>query len=187
MGAINWMNDIDKAKKEAKERGKHLFFFFHHPQCDGCKKTINDTFVNREVIGLLNEEFIPLAYLVTESPDIAGRYKIDWTPTFIIADADGNELERWVGYLPPEDFMAQIELCEGLASFRMDKYHDAEMSFEKVITKKPDAEVAPEARYFLGVAHYKESGDASYLKEACAAMKSLYPGDNWTKRASVWC
>ena len=185
-GNIRWRSNFEEARKEAKEKGKLLFLFFHHPDCDGCNKTINETLTDNDVKGLIEKEFIPLTFVVTESPEIAGRYNVDWTPAFIIADADGMERERSVGFLPPEDFIAQLELSEGLADMHMERFSEAERCFEEVIQKHTQTEVAPEACYYLGVSQYKESGYAKYLQKASKTLINLFPDNAWAKRASVW-
>ena len=48
-----------------------------------------------------------------KSKDLVKKYGIEWTPTFLVADPDGNEVYRFVGYLPPEDFIAQLTLGLG--------------------------------------------------------------------------
>lgn len=183
---IRWRNNFEEARKEAKEKGKLLFMFFHHPGCSGCKKTISETLVNSDVRELIEREFIPLTYVTTASPEMAGRYNVEWTPAFIIADENGTELERSVGFLPPEDFIAQLELSEGLADMHMDRFSEADRCFEEIIKEHANTEAAPEACYYLGVSQYKESGDVNYLQKASKTLRRLFPNNAWTKRASAW-
>ncbi len=183
---INWAKSFDDALKQIRGTDKLLFIFFHHPECGGCKKTEEITFKDPGVAGLINSSFSPLSLLVTEAQDLTARYNVEWTPTFVIADENGRELERWVGYLPPEDFISQIYLAEGLAEFHMNRFHEAEAAFEWIIDNHPDSEVAPEARYYMGVAFYKESGDPEHLERTWEAMHKRYPGNYWTKKASAW-
>lgn len=186
MSMIIWKPGIESAMKEALGNGKLIFMFFHHPGCGGCKKTMKITFNDSRVAELINRNFIPVSYMVTESQDLTARYNIEWTPTFILADEYGKELERWVGYLPPEDFISQVHLSRGLAAFHRKKFKEAEDEFEWIIDHRPDAEVAPEARYYMGVALYKETGDGSHLERTWDAMSRRYPDDYWTKKASAW-
>lgn len=183
---IKWIEGIEAAGKEAGATGKPVLMFFHHPMCGGCKKTLSTTFTDPDVVELLDRDFVMTSFLVTEAQDLTARYAVEWTPTFLIADQDGKELERWVGYLPPADFIAQIHLSEGLAAFHRNRFKDAEEAFSWIIDNKPDADVAPEARYYLGVSLYKETGDGSHLERTWEAMSRRYPDDFWTKKASAW-
>lgn len=186
MAEVRWTDDIKTAQREVLGTDRLILMFFHHPECGGCKKTKEITFKDPEVVELLHRGYAPVAYQVTEAQDMTARYKVEWTPTFVMADEFGRELERWVGYLPPEDFIAQLQLSRGLAEFHRDRLKEAESAFEWIIDNKPDSEVAPEARYYMGVAMYKETGDPAYLARTWEAMRRRYPENYWTKKASAW-
>lgn len=186
MSDVRWRKSIEAAGREVMGTDRLILMFFHHPHCGGCKKTREITFKDSAVIEDIDRDFIPVSFTVTEAQDITARYKVEWTPTFILADEYGRELERWVGYLPPEDFIAQMRLSKGLAEFHRDRFREAENAFEWIIDNKPDSEVAPEARYYMGVALYKATGDEAYLTRTWEAMNRRYPGHYWTKKASAW-
>lgn len=186
MSDIRWGKSFESSQKEAEGAGKLLFMFFHSPVCGGCKKTLEMTFKDSQVAELINRDFVPLNFLVTEAQDMTARYKVEWTPTFIITDEFGAELERWVGYLPSEEFLSQIHLSEGLAAFHRERFKEAEDAFEWIIDNQPDSEVAPEARYFMGVTLYKKTGDPVHLARTWESMSKRYPDNDWTKKASAW-
>lgn len=183
---IRWLNDLDEARKEVIGTDKLVLFFFHSPGCGGCKKTMETTLPDQAVRELIDRNFIPVTFTVTESAEVSAKYGIEWTPTFIIADADLNELERWVGYLPPQDFIAQVYLSQGLACLHKKRYNDAEGDFCWIIDNLPDSQAAPQARYYLGVTLYKDTGDSGHLVRTWEAMNKRYPGDSWTIKASAW-
>ncbi len=186
MQNIRWMDDIGMAERAVSASGKLLLLFFHAEKCSGCKKTIEETLANLEVTEAIENYFVPMKVLVPNSRDLVDRYSIDWTPTFIVADENGKELERWQGYLPVEDFIAQLYISDGLAHFHREKYHDAEEMFETILKEHPKTDVAPEARYYLGVASFKELGNQNTLRETWKYLMEHYPENSWTKRASVW-
>ncbi len=183
---IRWRRNIEEAEKEIEGTGKLLLLFFHHPDCGGCRKNMEITFRDPKVRELIERDFVPLAYEVTEAQDMTHRYGVEWTPTFVIADENGRELERWVGYLPPDEFISQIYLSEGLCAFHRDRFKEAESAFEWIIGHQPDSYVAPEARYYMGVSLFKETGDPVHLAETWKVLKTRYPGNLWTKKASAW-
>lgn len=186
MVSIRWFNQLVKAEKDARSADKLVFLFFHSPNCDGCVKTQTRTFVNRQVAETIEQRCVPVSLEVTAEQGITAHYKIDLTPTFILADSEGAELERWVGFLPPEDFIAQFYLALGLSDFHRKMFKEARASFEWIIDNKPASVAAPQARYYMGVALYKTTGDASHLKRTWTAMHNRYPNDFWTKKASAW-
>ena len=114
------------------------------------------------------------------------RYNIKWTPTILVLDADGDEHHRFVGFLPPEDFVGQVILGKGKAEFNVDYFEHAIQCFQEILIQYPKTEAAPEAQYYLGVAKYKASHDPKELKLGLEVLQRDYPGSEWTKKARVY-
>lgn len=114
------------------------------------------------------------------------RFQVEWTPTILVLDSDGRERHRIEGFLPSDDFLAQLKL--GLGQFQMaaKRFTDAERVFHEVVQELPETEAAPAAQYWAGVARYKGTNDASALKQTADAFKDRYSGTEWAKKASVW-
>jgi len=186
MMPIRWLKGLTKAENEAHVSNKLILLFFHSSKCGGCRKTESMTFADGHVAELIEKCCAPVSLDVTADQGLTARYKIEWTPTFIIADSEGVELERWVGFLPPEDFIPQMHLALGLSSFHRGMFREAETAFERIIDNHTTSVAAPQARYYMGVALYKATGDASHLKRTWEAMNRRYPNDFWTKKASAW-
>src|SRR5574337_1719111 len=134
---IMWEKDLAGAERDVIGTEKLVLMFFHHPECGGCAKTMSITFMDTEVADFVNGNFSPVSLLVTEAQDLTARYGIEWTPTFILANGYGAELERWVGYLPPEDFITQLHLSLGLAEFHRQRFGNAEDAFEWIVDNRP--------------------------------------------------
>ncbi|MBI5562504.1 MAG: thioredoxin fold domain-containing protein [Deltaproteobacteria bacterium] len=186
MSRMRWIGEITSAEREARASGKLVLLFFQSQGCGGCRKTETITFADPGVAELIERTAVPVSIRVTENQGLSASHRVEWTPTFVLTDGDGAELERWVGFLPPEDFVPQFYLAMGLAAFHRKMFKEAEGAFEWIIDNRPDAVVAPEARYYMGVTLYKDTGDASHLKRTWEAMNRRYPGDFWTKKASAW-
>jgi tetratricopeptide (TPR) repeat protein len=114
------------------------------------------------------------------------RYSVKWTPTIIILDSDGEEHHRFIGYLPPEDFIAQMILGRGKLAFNLDNFGQAIQCFQEILVGYPKADAAPEAQYYLGVSKYKASHDPKELKLGWEALQRDYPNSEWTKKAQVY-
>lgn len=115
-----------------------------------------------------------------------GRFGANWTPTVLILDSDGNERHRIEGYLPADDFLAQLYLGMGQLAFKTGKFGDAETYFRKVVSDVPASESAAEAQYWAGVSRYKGTNDPSALKATADAFQSKYSDSSWAKKASIW-
>jgi len=134
----------------------------------------------------VESNFIPLQIDFNKNKTLVKRYAAKWTPTILILDSDGEEHHRFVGFLPPEDFIAQIILGKGKAAFDQDDFERAMQCFQEVLVRFPKADAAPEAQYYLGVTKYKASHDAKELKFGFEALQRDYPSSEWTKKAQVY-
>jgi len=114
------------------------------------------------------------------------RYSVKWTPTIIILDAGGDEHHRFIGFLQPEDFIAQITLGKGKLAFNLDNFDQAIQCFREILVGYPKTDAAPEAQYYLGVSKYKASHDPKELKLGLEALQRNYPQSEWTKKAQVY-
>ncbi|MEP6818558.1 MAG: tetratricopeptide repeat protein [bacterium] len=101
-------------------------------------------------------------------------------------DSSGKERWRIEGYLPKNEFRAQLEL--GLARiFFMDKqWADAEQKYAQVRERYPETAAAPEAVYWRGVSQYKRTNDHTVLGGVAEELEEKYPASVWTQKASVW-
>ena len=114
------------------------------------------------------------------------RYGVKWTPTIIILDEDGDEHHRFIGFLQPEDFIAQMTLGKGKLAFNLDNFDQAIQCFQEILVGYPKTDADPEAQYYLGVSKYKASHDPKELKLGLEALQRNYPQSEWTKKAQVY-
>ena len=70
----------------------------------------NDTFSDDKIIDFANDHLISLKIDAEKGsgPKQKEKYRVRGYPTIIILDNSGNELDRIVGYLPPEDFLKEL-------------------------------------------------------------------------------
>jgi TolA-binding protein len=138
------------------------------------------------VTSFIEENFLPVKIHIKENPAGFKRFGAQWTPTVIVADSDGTERYRFEGYLPPDDFLAQLELCLAKSAFARSRFDEAERWFRDIVARYPSSDTAPEALYWAGVSKYKASNDPAPLKETAQAFESRYRESSWAKKASVW-
>jgi hypothetical protein len=134
----------------------------------------------------INDNFIPVRFHVKTHPEAMARFHADWTPTILILDSDGGERHRIEGFLPNDDFLAQLHLGLGHLAFTAQKFEQAAEWFDGVVRDFPGTEAAPEAQYWAGVSRYKATGDGSALKATADAFKDRYGNTAWGKKASIW-
>ena len=138
------------------------------------------------VTSFIDEHFEPVRLHVKTHPEAMGRFGANWTPTVMIDDAAGKEFYRIEGFLPADDFLAQLKLGYAHYLFKNGNFAEAEKAFREVVDELPSTDAAPEALYWAGVAKYKGTGDASALGATAQAFKSRYSDTPWAKKASIW-
>jgi len=138
----------------------------------------------------VTENFLPARINVHEQPAdwkrFGERYGVQWTPTILIVDSSGTERHRIEGFLPAEDLLAQLALGLARSAFARQQFAEAERRYREVVERFPRSDVAPEALYWAGVAHYKATNDATALAQTAEAFVNRYQDSAWAKKASVW-
>jgi hypothetical protein len=186
MNRVNWRKNEAEALNEIKGGTRLLLRFFYSPDDEGSKKIMEETLNDEKVVNLIERDTAPVMINIGEKKEIGKKYHVDWTPAFVIADEEGRELERFVGYLPPKEFIAQMLLSRGLADFHLERYTEAVSLFEELVDECADSELVPEAEYFIGASNFKVTGSAESLGEVCHTLNAKYPESVWTKRCSIW-
>ncbi|MGH9340554.1 MAG: thioredoxin fold domain-containing protein, partial [Acidobacteriota bacterium] len=133
-----------------------------------------EVYPNERVASFVNGSFIPVKIHIKEQPESFERFGAQWTPTAIILDSEGKEQHRFEGFLPADDFLAQLELGLARLAFSHQDFGDAEKRYKSIVERFPDSESAPEALYWAGVSRYKATNDASALQKTGEQFKSRY-------------
>jgi hypothetical protein len=138
----------------------------------------------------VNEHFIPARVHVKDQPEdfirLGDRFNAHWTPTTLLLEPDGTERHRVEGFLPTEDFLAQLALGLAKAAFARQTWERAERLFRELVETYPEASAAAEALYWSGVARYKRTNDGSALRETAQEFTHRYADSEWAKRSSIW-
>ncbi len=129
---------------------------------------------------------IPVKIHIKEQPAVFERFGVGWTPTLVLFDPEGAEVYRFEGFLPADDFLAQLELGAAKGAFAHKDFAGAERQFRGVVDRHPKTTAAAEALYWAGVSRYKATGEAAALQETAEQFKRRYGDSDWAKKASVW-
>lgn len=145
---------------------------------------------NERVVSFIEENFVPIRVHVREQADdfrtLGERFGAEWTPTTLILDGTSTERHRIEGFLPADDFLAQLEFGLARVAFSAKRFEDAEDRFRRVVADHPASDAAPESQYWAGVARYKATNDAAALAATARAFETSYQDSPWAKKASVW-
>ncbi|MGE3164912.1 MAG: hypothetical protein AB7O52_08395 [Planctomycetota bacterium] len=148
------------------------------------------TYPHAQVIEELKSDFVCFKLnMLDRHPDFkeaSGTGKVTWAPTFIFADAKRRELRRYVGWLPPASFRAELAFVRGQHALNHGNFDAATASFDAVAEQFPGSEVAPEALYWHGIAAFlRGQRDMKALAASWKRLVAEYPGHRWATHASV--
>ena len=104
----------------------------------------------------------------------------------LILDSNGVERHRIEGYLPTDEFRAQLEMGLARVDFMSKKWAEAERRYTEILDRYPNSKAAPEALYWKGVSHYKATNDHTVLGELPEQFQQKYPDSVWALKTAAW-
>jgi len=112
--------------------------------------------------------------------------RVIWSPTFVVSDSRGVETRRWVGWLPPRSFVAELAFCGAMALFNRGKFDEARLAFDVIVERDRGAEIHPEALHWQGVAGFLAGKkDWSALRGSWERLLADYPQTRLATHVSV--
>ena len=104
-----FQGDLEAAQGEAGRRDTVVMIEFYTDWCNWCRRLEADTFtvpaVRRELENIVSMR----RDAEKDGADLAAQFGVDSYPTMIFLDPAGNEMDRIIGYLPPDPFLERIE------------------------------------------------------------------------------
>ncbi|MDD3579627.1 MAG: hypothetical protein PHW74_01255 [Desulfobacca sp.] len=143
------------------------------------------TYPQEAVISFIEANFIPVQ-IESSHQVLMDQFKVKWTPTLLVLDAEGGEHYRTVGFLAPEDFIPTFTVAKGRWHLDSEQYAEAISLFDQVIESYPNSDAAAEAVFFRGVSRYKKENDPQPLKEVYNVLTNKYSQSSWTKKAAPY-
>jgi thioredoxin-related protein len=105
-----WLDGgLEEATAAAAEQSKLIFVEFHTEWCSWCRRLETETLTDREVRSELDRMVAIRLDAEGEGIADAERFGIESYPTMLFLDSTGAELERIVGYLPPDKLVKEIQ------------------------------------------------------------------------------
>lgn len=107
---IRWLDDLEVARKFSVESGRPLLLHFWAPWCSPCKRMEQSTFVDPNVVRLLDEHYIPVKLNVDHpaNKQFAEQHGIRGVPADLVVAPDGRILARSVQFLEATQYTTML-------------------------------------------------------------------------------
>jgi len=107
-GKIDWIwNDVSRGIQTAREENKPVLLEFWADWCHWCKKMDREVLSDREVVGFVEDNFVPVRIDSDLEENIAllRLYGISGHPAYVVLNQEGEFISKEVGYRPKDAFM----------------------------------------------------------------------------------
>ncbi|HET6768849.1 MAG TPA: thioredoxin family protein [Chitinophagaceae bacterium] len=180
--------EINAAFEIARNKRLPVLVDFWSEGCKGCKKMNEITYQNDKVLNYLEKNFVFVKYNTkNRQPEFRNTYISSphlWTPAFIVFANDGSEVRKVSGYLPPGQFINEMELGRAMAAIRKAQSPEALKILENIYTNSDSDPLAQEALYWAGVsAFYANRKRMEHLVPYWEKLLNQYPESIWAERA----
>jgi uncharacterized protein len=101
-GPITWERNEQHAFERAQHDKRFVLLYLEAVWCHWCHVMDHDTYANPAVVEQLAAHYVPLRIDQDSRPDLANRYKDYGWPATVVFAADGTEIVKRRGYIPPE-------------------------------------------------------------------------------------
>ncbi|MBI1827525.1 MAG: thioredoxin fold domain-containing protein [Planctomycetes bacterium] len=100
-----WGEDFKLAMAQAHAANKNVVVDFYLEECPPCKAMDRVVFPNEDVRKALCE-FVPVRLNGVTNLEIAQKYQVFATPTYLVLNVNGDVLARTEGFIPAGEFIA---------------------------------------------------------------------------------
>lgn len=108
--SVAWFEgDLDAALAAAADRQTVVMAEFYTDWCSWCRRLEADTLSDPEVRSELARTVNLKLDAEGDGAELAARFGVDSYPTIVFLDFDGREVDRILGYLPPDSFLRRVQ------------------------------------------------------------------------------
>jgi uncharacterized protein YyaL (SSP411 family) len=107
--AIAWQPWSDSAFAQARREHKFVLLDLQAVWCHWCHVMDEKTYADPRVITLIQSRYVAVRVDQDSRPDLANRYQDYGWPATVVYNADGSEIVKRQGYLPPADMSSMLQ------------------------------------------------------------------------------
>lgn len=105
---LNWQAWSDQVFTQAKAEHRFVLLDLEAVWCHWCHVMDANTYSNPTVIRILRSRYIVVKADQDSRPDLSNRYEDYGWPATVVFDAEGQEIVKRRGYLPPEQMASML-------------------------------------------------------------------------------
>lgn len=105
---VAWQGWSDDLWAQAKREHKYILLDLGTQWCHWCHVMEQTTYADPDVIDLINQKFIAVRVDADSRPDLSNRYEDYGWPATVVFNADGAEIVKRQGYLPPPEMASML-------------------------------------------------------------------------------
>lgn len=98
----------DAAWHAAQKSRRPVLLYISSEDCRFCVKMLKDTYSHPQIAAALSQSCEPVALMREDNQELVKHLQIRAYPTTVIVGADGKEVTRIEGYLPPQKFAEAV-------------------------------------------------------------------------------
>lgn len=106
---IPWRGNWEEAAAEAKKANRPLLLELYLEGCPHCQRLDKETHADAAVAAAVEGDFIPVRLEGRSHMDLVKKLEVRGAPTTIIFSPEGKELRRFAGFLPPQEYLREIQ------------------------------------------------------------------------------
>jgi uncharacterized protein YyaL (SSP411 family) len=106
---INWTGWNDAVFAQARREHKFVLLDLQAVWCHWCHVMDDMTYADPKVIELMKARYIAVKVDQDSRPDLANRYEDYGWPATIVFNADGSEIVKRRGYIPPKEMESMLQ------------------------------------------------------------------------------
>lgn len=105
--AMTWHHSFAQAQSLAREAERHIISEFYTDWCPWCRKLEDSTLVH-PMVQAMADSFVFLRVNAELDTGLVTRYGVNAYPTVMLIEPNGNEVDRIIGYVGPEEFVERM-------------------------------------------------------------------------------
>jgi len=106
---IRWQPWSDSLFSQAKQEGRFVLLDLGTGWCHWCHVMEEVTYADPAVIELIHYHYLAVRVDADSRPDLANRYEDYGWPATVVFNADGSEIVKRQGYIPPKPMASMLQ------------------------------------------------------------------------------